>query len=111
MEGALQRAIAEDGWKPMSEWDQRNDAVLLMVDYGEDGEHAIDDAMVALTIGHNNDHNVGEGEGEGWQFAGWCWCQDHYTQGKGTPIAWLPIDHQLARAVEAERYPMGSIAS
>jgi hypothetical protein len=27
-------------------------------------------ATTAITIGHNNDHNVGDGEGNGWRFAG-----------------------------------------
>jgi Lar family restriction alleviation protein len=84
---------------PMEEWDARDEAVLLMVDYTE-GDHAIDDATIAITIGHNNDHNVGADEAQGWLFAGWCWSHDHYVQGKGTPIGWMPIPHHLARARE-----------
>jgi hypothetical protein len=86
----------------MDTWDRRDETVLLLVDYSDDGEHALDDATVAITIGHNNDHNVGEGEGSGWQFAGWCWSHDHYTEGKGKPIGWLPLSeyHAAARLIE-----------
>lgn len=84
------------GFLSMDQWDDRNEAVLLLVDYREDGDHALDDAWIAITIGHNNDHNVGEGAGEGWQFAGWCWTHDHYVQGKGKPIGWMPLPHHLA---------------
>lgn len=87
-------------FRRMDTWDRRDEAVLLLVDY-TDGDHAIDDATVAITIGHNNDHNVGDDEGEGWLFAGWCWGHDHYVQGKGKPIGWMPIPHHLARASEA----------
>ena len=85
----------------MDEWDQRDEIVMLLVDYRE-GEHSLDDAVVAITVGHNNDHNVGEGEGSGWQFAGWLWSQDCYTQGEGKPIGWLPLSeyHEYARGVE-----------
>ena len=85
---------------PLADWDCRDEAVLLLVDY-TDGDHAIDDAFIGITIGHNNDHNVGDDEGQGWLFAGWCWSHDHYVQGKGKPIGWMPIPHHLARAVEA----------
>ena len=81
---------------PMDHWDQRDAPVLLLVDYREGGDHALDDAWIAITIGHNNDHNVGDDEGAGWQFAGWCWTHDHYVQGKGKPIGWMPLPHHLA---------------
>ena len=89
---------------PMNKWDNRDETVLLMVDYSE-GSNGIDDAIVGLTIGHNNDHNVGEGEGQGWQFAGWDWCHDVYTTGHGKPIGWLPLPHATARQMEQELYP------
>lgn len=93
-------ALAEQSraFLPMDQWDSRDETVLLLVDYSNDGDHPLDDAHVAITIGHNNDHNVGEGEGEGWKFAGWCWTHDHYVEGKGKPIGWSPLPHDLARA-------------
>lgn len=56
----------------------------LLVDY-RDGDHALDDAECAWTIGHNNFDNDGE---DYWNFAGWCWSQDCYTEGKGRVMAW-----------------------
>jgi hypothetical protein len=84
-----------EAFLPMDAWDRRDETVLLLVDY-TDGDHPLDDDTIAITIGHNNDHNVGEDEGNGWQFAGWCWTHDHYVQGKGKPIGWMPLPHHLA---------------
>ncbi|TCM25149.1 hypothetical protein [Novosphingobium sp. ST904] len=92
--------LVEAGFRPMSEWDSRDRTVLLLVDYS-DGCHALDDAQFAITIGHNNDHNVGEDEGKGWEFAGWCWSHDHYVQGEGMPVGWMPLPHHLAEAFAA----------
>lgn len=82
---------------PMEAWDERDETVLLLVDYS-DGDHPLDDACIAITIGHNNNHNEGDGEGQGWRFAGWCWNHDHYVEGRGKPIGWMPIPHHLALA-------------
>jgi len=62
-------------------------------------EHATEDtAESAWTIGVCNDDHVGEDQRIGWQFAGWCWTHDHFTEGKGTPVGWLPlIDSQAVR--------------
>lgn len=78
--------------------------VLLLVDYtADDAGHALDDQDQAWTLGFNNDSNVGEDEGNGWQFAGWCWSHDHFTDGRGKPIGWLPfapmVDPSLAKYV------------
>ena len=89
-----------EAFLPMDAWDNRDETVLLLVDYA-DGDHPLDDSTIAITIGHNNDHNVGEAEGNGWEFAGWCWTHDHYVQGKGTPIGWMPLPHHLAALSEA----------
>jgi Lar family restriction alleviation protein len=82
-------------FRSLDEWDQRDETVLLLVDY-TDGDHPFDDAVFAITIGHNNDHNVGDDEAEGWRFAGWCWSHDHYVEGKGKVVGWMPIPHHLA---------------
>ena len=92
-------------FRDMATWDQRDEVVLLLVDYSDDGEHPLDDADKAITIGHNNDHNVGEGEGCGWQFAGWSWQQDCYTEGRGKPIGWAPLPHHLALDSTPEATP------
>ncbi|GAA0749663.1 hypothetical protein [Sphingomonas trueperi] len=90
---------------PMESWDKRDEPVLLLIDYAGDGQHALDDATIAITIGHNNDHNVGPEEAQGWRFAGWCWSHDHYVEGAGKPIGWHPLSafHALARAMEEAR--------
>lgn len=98
---APQGEVEREAFRPMSEWDQRDETVLLLVDYS-DGAHPLDDSTVAISIGHNNDHNIGSDEAEGWKFAGWCWSHDHYVEGKGTPIGWMPLPHCLAALAESE---------
>jgi hypothetical protein len=57
-------------------------------------EHATEDTTEpAWTIGAYS-----EGA-DGWQFAGWCWSHDHFTEGKGTPVGWLPMLDEQPRAV------------
>ncbi len=84
------KELVKSPFRPISTWDRRDGTVLLLVDY-TNGEHPLDDATTAVTIGHNNDHNVGDDEGKGWEFAGWCWSHDHYVQGAGKVIGWMPL--------------------
>ncbi len=51
-------------------------------------DHSTEDAEEAWTIGANNFANSGE---DVWQFAGWCWTYDRFTEGQGEPIGWLPM--------------------
>jgi hypothetical protein len=52
-------------------------------------DHATEDTDApAWTIGANSFDDTGE---DLWQFAGWCWTYDHFTEGKGTPVGWLPL--------------------
>lgn len=80
--------------RPLS-YAPRNGTILrLLVDYSDDGEHALHDtADTAWTIGHNNFDNDGE---DVWLFAGWCWSHDHYTQGAGKVVGWLPFHEGCA---------------
>ncbi len=56
-------------------------------------EHATEDTSgPAWTIGSNSFDENGEDD---WQFAGWCWSHDHFTEGKGTPVGWLPMLNEL----------------
>ncbi|WP_458068694.1 hypothetical protein [Rhodanobacter sp. BL-MT-08] len=62
-------------------------------------EHATDDTLgPAWTIGSNSFDENGE---DNWQFAGWCWDHDHFTEGKGTPVGWAPmIDDRSAPSTD-----------
>ncbi|PJK00825.1 hypothetical protein CO641_02315 [Lysobacteraceae bacterium NML91-0213] len=76
-------------WRPMETAPRDGTMVRLLVKFDK---HATEDtAEPAWTIGANNDDNVGDDEHAGWQFAGWCWTHDHFTEGKGTPVGWLPM--------------------
>ncbi|MER0040574.1 hypothetical protein [Pseudomonas sp. MGal98] len=68
-------------------------------------ENAIDDGDEPIpTVGQNNRNNDGV---DRWQFVGWCWTHDEFTDGEGTPLGWLPMleDAKTAAAhdVLAER--------
>lgn len=61
----------------------------LLVDYlADDARNPLDDASEAWTIGSNAFDNDGVDE---WQFAGWDWSHDCFTEGEGTVIGWLPF--------------------
>lgn len=60
-------------------------------------EHATDDAEEAWTIGS---HVADDRDDDLWAFAGWCWTHDHFTEGKGEPIGWLPF-HAAALSQQA----------
>lgn len=76
----------------------------LLVDYSEEANREaadalsmqgflwpwtpLEDAFQAWTVGFNNLDNTGEDE---WQFAGWNWSQDCFTEGHGKIIGWLPF--------------------
>ena len=94
----------EPPWRPIADAVKDNRLYILLVDYTDETNAAakakweaegyvwapnpLDDAFHARTIGHNNFDNDGE---DVWQFAGWCWSQDHYTQGRGTPVACIEL--------------------
>lgn len=73
-------------WRPMDTAPRDGTLLRLLVDFED---HATEDtADPAPTIGANSFDNTGE---DVWQFAGWCWSHDHFTEGKGTPVGWLPM--------------------
>lgn len=73
-------------WRPMETAPRDGTLLRLLVDFDD---HPTDDsAGHAPTIGANNFDNTGE---DAWQLAGWCWTHDYFTEGKGTPVGWLPL--------------------
>lgn len=78
--------------RPMDTAPRDGTLVRLLVEFSE---HDVEDSEGPhWTIGAW----PGEGdENSDWQFAGWCWSHDHFTEGKGTPIGWLPFAVDAAR--------------
>jgi len=75
----------DPAWRDMATAPTDGTMVRLLVEFEE---HSTEDAEQAPTIGANNFDNDGE---DVWRFAGWCWSHDHFTEGKGTPVGWLPM--------------------
>jgi len=72
-------------WRDMDTAPRDGTLLRLLVEFDE---HSTEDSDHAPTIGANNFDHDGLDE---WKFAGWCWTHDHFTEGKGTPIGWLPL--------------------
>lgn len=72
-------------WRDMATAPRDGTMLRLLVEFTE---HQTEDADQAPTIGANNFDNDGD---DRWQFAGWCWTHDHFTEGKGEPVGWLPM--------------------
>lgn len=72
--------------RPMVTAPRDGTLLRLLVDFDE---HAIDDTIgPTWTIGSCNLENDPDAE---WQIVGWCWTHDHFTEGKGEPVGWLPL--------------------
>jgi hypothetical protein len=80
-----------DPWLPIGSAPRDGKMIWLLVDY-TDGEHPLADSTIAATIGFNERDGTGE---DRWQFAGWCWTHDHFTEGRGKVIAWKGIGFEL----------------
>ncbi|MFI8981446.1 hypothetical protein [Ectopseudomonas khazarica] len=84
-------------WRDMATAPRDGTMVRLLVEFTE---HATEDADQAPTIGANNFENDGE---DRWLFAGWCWSHDHFTQGQGEPVGWLPMLDDPRRIAPAQQ--------
>lgn len=84
-------------WRDIESAPKDGTLVRLLVSFDE---HSTEDAEEAPTIGSNNFDNDGE---DVWRFAGWCWSHDHFTQGVGTPVGWLPMIEAGASPAELDR--------
>lgn len=89
--------------KPIEAAPRDGTMLWLLVDYSGDGGNPLEDAMQAWTIGFNNLANTDVNE---WQFAGWSWEQDCFTQGYGEVIGWHPIDVHLDHSTIQPADPM-----
>lgn len=75
-----------EGWQPMETAPKDGTLLRLLVEFED---HPIDDgAGPFATVGTNYRDNTGE---DIWQIVGWCWEQDRFIDGVGTPIGWLPM--------------------
>jgi hypothetical protein len=86
-------------WRDMATAPKDGTLLRLLVDFEH---HATEDGEGPQpTIGSNtwdNHHDFDE-----WQFAGWNWEQDCYTQGIGKPVGWLPMLEAAPGAAIAAR--------
>lgn len=62
--------------------------LLVVQEQGAQSSNPTEDDLAFRTIGHNNFDNDGE---DRWQFAGWNWENDYWTEGRGNPIKWMPF--------------------
>jgi len=79
-------ATSSRAWNPMATAPRDGTIIRLLVEFEE---HQLEDSEEPQhTIGSNSFDNTGVDE---WQLVGWCWTHDHFTDGKGKPIGWLPF--------------------
>lgn len=75
-----------EAWQPMETAPKDGTLLRLLVKFED---HPIDDgAGPFATVGTNYRDNTGE---DAWQIVGWCWEQDRFIDGVGTPVGWLPM--------------------
>lgn len=75
-----------DTWRPMEHAPTDGTVVLLLVEFTE--HHFNEDEEATATLGCNFKDNSGD---DVWQFSGWSWEHDCFTQGQGKVIGWLPM--------------------
>ncbi|MGU9832578.1 MULTISPECIES: hypothetical protein [unclassified Pseudomonas] len=90
----------DPGWQDMDSAPRDGTMLRLLVEFED---HSTEDADQAPTIGANNFDNDGE---DRWKFAGWCWSHDHFTEGKGIPVGWLPMLEVKATGIAEQPAPM-----
>jgi hypothetical protein len=74
-------------WLPMETAPKDGTIVRLLVQFTE--RSLEDSELPQATIGANYSHNTQEDQD--WQFAGWSWTGDCFSEGEGTALGWLPL--------------------
>jgi hypothetical protein len=73
-------------WLPLEDAPTDGSIIRLLVEFED---HSLEDSRKPVqTIGLCTYDGTGE---KRWQFAGWCWTHDHFTEGVGIPVGWLPF--------------------
>ena len=80
------------GSRPIETAPKDGTLIRLLVEFSE---HSLEDdnSKPVWTIGHNHFYYTGE---DIWQFVGWRWTHDIFTDGVGEPIGWLPMVEEKA---------------
>ena len=94
-----------EAWQPLATAPKDGTVVRLLVNFTE---HPLedDDAKPLVTIGGNSLDNTGE---DRWQFVGWSWIHDCFTDGEGEVIGWLPMVAAATQANAARAIPAATI--
>lgn len=91
--------------RPLDEAPKDHTMIWLLVDYSGDGANPLEDEILGWTIGHNGFDDTGVDE---WEFAGWSWEQDCFTQGFGKVVGWHPLQRPDQQpATEPQGYAAG----
>ena len=105
----LEKMQANGRWHEMDSAPKDGTLVLLLVDVqeGDPDEYfaPLEDERYSRTVGFCCEDHNGDPE---WQFSGYNWMQDHFTQGGGVPIRWAPLklatnERQRIMQLEANR--------
>lgn len=87
----MNTGLAENWGNEDMEAAPEDELLRLYVQFDENPTEDIPEKACAPTIGFKDGNGC-------WRFAGWCWSHDVFTEGKGKPVAWLPLLSQPPRA-------------
>ena len=73
-------------FRPLDTAPRDGTMIRVLVDFEEHSTEDTDDLVWTMGAWMNDDLG-----GMDWQFVGWCWTHDHFTDGKGTVVGWLPL--------------------
>jgi hypothetical protein len=95
------KVVSYSMWQPMNTAPKDGTILRLLVLFDDNATE--DSAEPCPTIGANSFEHTSI---DNWQFAGWDWSQDCFTEGSGEPIGWLPMVEPVAQSAgkDTERY-------